>query len=149
MRFTNSCVAASLLLASAAFGNDLERVSWLAGGWRVDMGNIVIEEHWIPSSGGMMLGVSQSIAEGKVVAFEFLRIEVRGTDIFYIAQPSGRPGTEFELRQWSIIDLRFQNPEHDHPKLIHYRLQEDGALRVQIQGDEGEQAWEFQRINSP
>ena len=113
------------------------------------MGDVVTEEHWIPGAGGMMLGLSQSIAGGKVVAFEFLRIEARESRIFYIAQPNGKAGTEFELNEWSIIDLTFQNPEHDHPKLIHYRLQDNGSLRVQIEGDEGKQVWEFQRIGSP
>lgn len=142
-------MTAMLWIASAAMGDDLERVSWLAGGWRAEVDGVVLEEHWIPGSGGLMLGLSRTVADGRAVAFEFLRIEARGTKLVYIAQPNGGSSTEFDLVEWSIIDLRFQNPEHDHPKHIHYRLQEDGSLRVQIDGDEGRQSWQFQRIASP
>jgi len=141
--------AGTLWLAVAATGDELERVSWLVGTWRAEVEGVVLEEHWIPGYGRLMLGLSRTVADGKAVGFEFLRIEAPGTDLVYIAQPNGRPGTEFTLTEWSTIDLRFTNFGHDHPKLIHYRLQEDGSLGVQIEGDEGPQAWTFQRIESP
>jgi len=114
-----------------------------------EMGRLTIEEHWIPSSGGMMLGLSRSVAGGKAVSFEFLRLETRDDGVFYNAQPNGKPGTEFKLTELSGTSARFENPEHDHPKIIRYRLNPDGTLWAQIEGDEGTQEFEFQRIASP
>lgn len=142
-------ITGALWLTNAAIADELERVSWLAGAWRTEVDGVVLEEYWIPGSGGLMLGLSRTVADGKAVGFEFLRIEARATDLVYIAQPNGRPGTEFTLTEWTNVDLRFTNPGHDHPKLIHYRLQEDDSLRVQIEGDEGRQTWTFQRVDSP
>ena len=33
----------------------------------------------------------------KAIGFEFLRIEFRADGVFYVAQPGGRPKTEFKL----------------------------------------------------
>jgi hypothetical protein len=97
----------------------------------------------------MMLGLARSVVDGKVVGFEFLRLETRVDGVFYIAQPNGKPGTEFELTELTGTSARFENPEHDHPKIILYRLKPDGTLSAKIEGDEGEQEFEFQRIASP
>lgn len=150
MRFAWVWATATVLwLAQSAGAGDLEGLSWLAGGWRAEMGGVVIEEHWIPSSGGMMLGVSSSVAGSKAVGFEFLRIEARDDGVFYVAQPNGRPGTEFTLTEQTSDSVRFDNPEHDHPKIIRYHLRADGGLTAAIEGDEGSQEFEFQRISTP
>ena len=141
--------ACTFAVAPLALGADLDGLEWLEGGWRAQMGRVVIEEHWIPGAGGMMLGVSLSVAGDKAVGFEFLRIVSREDGVFYIAQPNGKPGTEFELTELSGKSAVFENPEHDHPKIIRYRLQEDGTLSATIEGDEGETEFLFQRIPSP
>ncbi|HEX9638050.1 MAG TPA: DUF6265 family protein [Acidobacteriota bacterium] len=114
----------------------LERIAWLAGVWHGDLGAARMEEHWIPAEGQLMLGVSRTLAGGRTAAFEFLRIEAREDDIFYIAQPGGRPPTEFKATRLLDREVVFENPAHDHPKIIRYRLDPGGALIVQIEGDE-------------
>ena len=91
MRF---CLRFSLLmLASGCFclpahsQESLSDLGWLAGGWQGGVGNAQIEEHWIQPAGGMMLGLSRTLAGGRTVSFEFLRIESRADGTFYVAQP--------------------------------------------------------------
>ena len=82
------------------------------------------------------------------MAFEFLRIEERADGVFYVAQPGGRPPTEFKLTKLEGNSVVFENPQHDHPKIIRYRPG-DGALVVEIEGDEGKQEFRFRKSSAP
>src|SRR5207249_8636225 len=97
----------------------------------------VVEEYWISPSGGMMLGMSRTIANGKVKSFEFLRIEARGSDLVYLAQPQGRPATEFKLVRRSDSEVVFANPHPDYPKRIIYRRQSPDRVLAHIEDDKG------------
>ena len=127
----NSC-----LYLAAEHREPLSDLAWLAGGWQGTMGKAQIEEHWVRPAGGTMLAVSRTVAKGRTVAFEFLRIESRADGTFYIAQPQGRPPVEFKLTQQSENRAVFENPQHDHPKIIRYSKEPDGSLRAEIEGDE-------------
>lgn len=126
-----------LLLATftiAAVAADLKELDWLAGTWVMTKGTRTTEESWLRAAGGMMIGVSRTVAADKVREFEFLRIEQRGTDIFYVAQPGGRPPTEFKLVKSSDKELVFENLQHDFPQQIIYVRNEDGSMTASIKG---------------
>jgi hypothetical protein len=134
--------------AFAAPSPDLEGLRFMEGDWRGESGKATIEERWTDAAGGMMLGVSRTIASGKTVAFEFLRIEAREGGVFYVAQPNGRPPTDFKLTRASGVEAVFENPAHDHPKIIRYRLN-DGTLVAEVEGDEGRQEFRFRKSTAP
>jgi hypothetical protein len=134
--------------AFAAPSPDLEGLRFLEGNWKGESGKATIEERWTDAAGGTMLGVSRTLVEGKTVAFEFLRIEAREDGVFYVAQPGGRPPTEFELTRTSASEAVFENPRHDHPKIIRYRLEHD-ALVAELEGDEGRQEFRFRKSTAP
>ncbi len=127
---------AGCLRLSAQSQESLSDLAWLAGGWQGTMGKAQIEEHWIQPAGGTMLAVSRTVASGRTVAFEFLRIESRVDGTFYVAQPQGRPPVEFKLTQRAENRAVFENPQHDHPKIIRHSKEADGTLRAEIEGDE-------------
>jgi hypothetical protein len=142
----------SVLLAVvlAAMTNDLEGLRFLEGNWRGRSENTVFEERWTDDAGGVMLGVARTLSEGRTVGFEFLRIEARKDGIFYVAQPGGNPPTEFRLTRLSDGEAVFENPRHDHPKIIRYRRHREGSgLTAAIEGDEGKQEFRFERANAP
>jgi len=82
-----------------------------------------------------MLAVSRTTAGERTVAFEFLRIEARADGIFYVAQPGGRPPTEFRLTRAAGETAVFENPQHDHPKIIRYS-RTGTTLVAEVEGDE-------------
>ena len=41
-----------------------------------------------------------------------------------------------------------ENPRHDHPKIIRYRL-DDGSLVAEVEGDEGRQVFRFRDSTAP
>jgi hypothetical protein len=139
---------AVIIGALSATSNDLEGLRFIEGDWGGESGKTRIEEHWIDAAGGIMLGVSRTIVSGKTVAFEFLRIEARDDGVFYVAQPNGRPGTDFKLTKVSAGEAVFENPQHDHPKIIRYRLADD-ALVAEVEGDEGKQEFRFRKSSAP
>jgi hypothetical protein len=115
----------------------LAQVAWIGGAWTGGQGTLTIEEHWTPPAGGAMLGVSRTIKADRMVAFEFLRIVERDGGLVYIAQPNGRPPTEFTLTSVDEASATFENPAHDFPKKIRYAKRADGALEATISGEGG------------
>ncbi len=140
-------IAVALCAFTSTLGN-LEGVRFIEGNWKGETGGASIEEHWTEAAGGTMLGVSRTIVSGKTVAFEFLRIETRPDGVFYVAQPNGRPGTDFQLTKVSAGEAVFENPQHDHPKIIRYRLS-DGALVAEVEGAEGKQEFRYRKSTAP
>ncbi len=114
----------------------IEDLAWMCGDWETSPGRAQIDEHWTSAAGGSMMGVSRTVAGGRTVFYEYLRIEARGADIFYVAHPKARtPGTDFKLVRLVGNEAVFENLTHDFPKRIIYRRNADGTLTARIEGD--------------
>ena len=99
-------------------------LSWLTGRWLVESGDASQEEIWGEQRGGLMLGVNRTMRGDRAVAFEYLRI-TSGESVEYCAQPGGAAATCFELADHDAGWAVFENPEHDYPQRIAYRLEGD------------------------
>jgi hypothetical protein len=120
----------------------IAQLAWLAGTWSGGDGPVSFEERWTPPAGGAMLAVSRTLKGDRMVAFEFLRIVERDGGLIYIAQPNGRPPTEFTLTAMTADSVTFENPTHDFPKMIRYSKRADGALEALV-SDGGQKAERF------
>ncbi len=125
----------------AAHGT-LTQLAWLAGTWAGGSGPVTFEERWTPAAGGAMLAVSRTMKGDRMVAFEYLRIVERDGGLVYIAQPNGRPPTEFTLTAITADSATFENPMHDFPKMIRYAKRADGSLEARV-SDGGQKAETF------
>src|SRR4051794_18281739 len=76
---------------------DLKLFDWLAGAWEMTQGGRVTEEHWTAPTANGMIGMSRTVSAGRTTEFEFLRLEKRDHDLFYVPQPNGRPPVAFKL----------------------------------------------------
>jgi hypothetical protein len=132
-------LAATLLLAEpdAPPSFEIQGLAWMAGDWQADRGQATVDEHWTRPAGGTMLGTSRTVAGRRTVEFEFLRIEQRADGIFYVAQPGGRPPTDFRLVRLEKQRVVFENLQHDFPQRIIYERRADGSLLARIEGDVG------------
>ena len=108
------------------------QLAWLAGTWSGGDGPVRFEERWTTPAGGAMLAVSRTLKGDRMVSFEFLRIVERDGSIVYIAQPGGRPPTEFALTAITADSATFENPTHDFPKMIRYSKLADGSLEARV-----------------
>ena len=134
----------AIALLAAAGPADL---AFMKGAWEGVSGPLTFEERWTEEAGGLMLGVSRTLKDGRAVSFEFLRVEFRKDGIFYVAQPGGGPRTDFKLTASDGKSATFENPQHDHPKSIRYSLASDGSLKAELDGAEGKQAFVFKRVS--
>ena len=113
----------------------LQDFAWLAGHWRIEQADRLIDEHWMAPAGNLMMGMARNVQAGKVREYEFtlLRQEPNG-DILYVASPSQQSQAAFKLTSLRNGEAVFENPEHDFPKKIVYARQSDGSLLAWIEG---------------
>lgn len=85
-------------------------------------------------AGGMMIGAGRTVKSGKAVDHEFLRIIEDAGSIFYVAKPTAnKDETRFKLIKATASEIVFENPAHDFPQRVMYRL--DGEkLFARIEG---------------
>ena len=122
--------------AAVATPASVQSLAWMAGRWQADDQGVLTEEHWMTPSGGAMLATSRTVKGGKMVEFEFLRIEEVGGELLYRAQPGGRPVTDFTRVEQGPSCVRFENPQHAFPRRILYWKDGD-ALHARIEGTLG------------
>lgn len=134
-------LGAACFTAAAAEGQekaaDVERLSWLEGRWQGEKGGVAMEEHWTSVSGGALLGLHRDVKAGRMVGFEFLRIQETPQGTFYFASPNSRPPVAFKLVELADRRVVFENREHDFPQRILYWLDAAGALNARIEGPQG------------
>ena len=125
------------MLALGTAGESVDSLQFLSGCWEGRLGKLVLEEQWNAPAGGMMMGMSRNLKDGKAVFSEFMRIETKGADIFYVARigDTRQSPTPFKLVRLEGKHVVFENPEHDFPQRIIYRAAE-GGLFARIEGKE-------------
>ena len=133
-------ISALWLLASsyAAIGADggaIGSLAWLAGCWRSETAEPGSGEQWMLPAGGTMLGMSRMVKQGKTVEHEFMQLRTLadGT-LAFIAQPSGQRMTTFPLLRMTDAEVVFENPQHDFPQRVAYRLESRSKLVARIEG---------------
>ena len=110
-------------------------LDWLAGCWSSVGGEAGSGEQWMPPAGGTLLGVSRTVKNGRTVAHEFMQIrEVEPGKIAFIAHPSGQSEASFPLARAGEREVVFENPAHDFPQRVLYKLDGEGVLRASIEG---------------
>lgn len=136
----NIALVIMLLMSNAVLAQtqkySLDDLEWLAGCWSGGSGTRSTIEQWMKPSGKTMLGMSRTVANGKTVEYEFLRVhEESNGDIFYTAIPSGQQEASFKLVKLEKHMAVFENPEHDFPQRVIYKLEDDGSLKARIEGE--------------
>jgi hypothetical protein len=133
---TFSPALAAICLASfSVSAQPVERMAWLAGCWKGEFGEPGTVEHWLPPAGGVMLGMSRTIKQAKLIEYEFMQLRQLPDEVLaFVPQPSGRAPTIFRLLRLADAEAVFENPEHDFPQRITYSRQGESRLSASIEG---------------
>jgi hypothetical protein len=151
MRVTYQLAALALACASAAPGTaapreaarsaeaprsarGLEQLRWLAGCWEMQRGTRTSVEMWMAPAGGLMLGASRTVADGKVVEFERMQLAERDSGLVYTALPSGQSEASFTSVAVGEDGFTVENLQHDFPQRIIYRRAGSDSLVARIEG---------------
>jgi hypothetical protein len=119
---------------SGAESSPFARMGWMEGHWTGVGNGLQMEEHWTSAAGDGLVGMHKDVKAGKMVSFEFFRIEAHADGIFYMTSPGGAPATPFKLIEQSDRRLVFENAKHDFPQRILYWSVRAGELRARIEG---------------
>lgn len=126
---------AALAVPASAQEAELSMFAWLAGTWEMTQGQRVVEELWTPPTSNAMIGMSRTVVGGRTAEFEFLRIEKRGADVFYVPQPNGRPPVSFKLTSSADGRYVFENTSgEDRVNKIEYRREGEDGLYARVEG---------------
>ena len=133
---------AALVLVSGAPARPaaaVEGLAWLEGTWAGERDGVHSDEVWTSARGGALLGVHRDVKDGRMVSWEFLRIQGAGAVITFFASPQSAPPTPFTLVESGAMRVVFENKAHDFPQRILYWLDPAGALHARIEGPQGGQ----------
>ena len=139
------CLAATCAIAqpapvppTAPAAPTLDALGWLHGCWEGKVNLRDFREEWLPLRGEMMVGVSQTVLEGKMLDFEYLRLEPRPGGVFYVAAPSGKKETVFRLTARTVDGgdeiFTFENTADEFPQRLIYRRGTEGWLYAHVEG---------------
>lgn len=116
----------------------LADLGWISGCWEINNTEKkrLVTEQWMSPVGDAMVGMSRTIRNGKMAGFEFLRIVQTDAGIHYISKPSeNTEETAFKLIRSSASEAVFENPAHDFPQRIIYKLTNPTTLTARIEGN--------------
>jgi Domain of unknown function (DUF6265) len=130
-------MAAPLVAETPAGG--VEALAWLQGAWTGEKDGVRAEETWTAPRGGALLGLHRDVKGGRMVSWEFLRIQATDEGIVYFASPRSAASTPFALVETGPKRAVFENRKHDFPQRILYWMDATGALHARIEGPRGDQ----------
>ena len=134
---TRWALAVALVMTAPAVSGQtmvgIHRAAWLQGCWETTTAARTVKESWTSPEAGAMIGVSRTIQNGKMTAYEFIVLREEGERLAYVAHPSGQLPATFLSTSVSGSELIFENPAHDFPQQIGYRLDGD-TLNAWIRG---------------
>lgn len=133
--FLTILFACSSQLSYSQSCHSLDSIQWLLGDWTNDDGENIVTESWkrisrLTFEGS---GETRSRTSNELKTGESLRLVEMSGDIFYVAKVDHniRP-VAFKLTQCSGTSADFENPDHDFPKKLEYRLNNKNELNVRV-----------------
>lgn len=125
-----SCISISAQEHSA-----ISNLGLFKGYWEMVKGERRTEEFWLPQDGNILLGISRTVKNGKLIEYEFMRIEQDSTgSVYYIAKPSSQPEASFKMIKHESNLVIFENSLHDFPQRIIYHWISADSMIARIEG---------------
>ncbi len=115
----------------------IEDISFLEGCWEQNdpTSKLSATEQWMMPLADSMLGMSRTVRDYKLVGFEYMRIVNADEGIVFISKPSqNTEETSFRLMRSEKNQVVFENPNHDFPQRIIYKLSAPDKLDARIEG---------------
>lgn len=116
----------------------LETANWLIGKWGNSENGMDVTEIWTKENDSVYTGISYAIRDKKdTVSLERIRLEKQKDKLVYIPVVKDQNAGEvvkFTLTSSEEQKLVFENPEHDFPQKISYKLITEDSLLAEISG---------------
>ena len=111
---------------------------WMIGSWTMKAKSGTITETWVSVNDSTLGGESIMVKNsGGIVQLENTRLVYRNHEYFYCSVAHGQNNeeeTKFKITSFSENGFISENPAHDFPKRITYRLINKDSLHAFIDG---------------
>ncbi len=126
---------ALLLALQPPSDRDLLKLVWMSGCWTDGGTTQLIDEQWMAPGGGIMMGMTRTVQEGRTTSYEFVRIAPMLSGVLsYSVTPSGGATVTFPVKSIGDGEVVFENLARDFPQRIIYRRGAGGTLQSRIEG---------------
>jgi hypothetical protein len=128
---------AAITYAQKGASAQFKKLHWLTGRWEStnNKPGQSGSETWTAVSAGKMSGFAATLKGKDTVFVERSTLEIKGNDIFYNALVSGSAkAVPFKLTSVTDDSFTCENPQHDFPKKITYKLT-GNRIYATISGD--------------
>ncbi|RAR70869.1 DUF6265 family protein [Flavobacterium aciduliphilum] len=118
--------------------DQVKKAEWLLGNWEKKDSMGILTEHWEVEDDSSYVGQSYFIINSKdTVHNENIELVQDGEHLIYFATVKGENNDEavpFQMTKQEDSLMIFENPKHDYPQKIEYKLQKNGSLIATISG---------------
>lgn len=116
----------------------MKTFKWLIGSWRMNTTKGLIAEEWKTINDRGYAGKSWFInKDSSITPFEKIQLLYRNKQYYYIATADGQNNelpVEFKITSFSISGFVAENPQHDFPKRITYKLVNKDSIHAWVDG---------------
>jgi hypothetical protein len=126
-------------------------LGFMAGCWRgLTRSGTTIEEFYTPPSSNLIVGATRYVRDGRVVDFEFTRIDQTDSGAVMTPHPKGVRSVSFAPKVIERNRAVWENPTHDFPQRILYTRVADDTLVARIEGrtPSGDRALEWRMVRA-
>ena len=132
----------SFVTDQAFMNGSVKSFHWLNGSWQMQTRRGVITEKWAVANDSTLAGESKMTrADGTEIPLEKIELCFRNGNYYYIPtvrNQNGQQPTEFKITSHSETGFVAENPQHDFPKRITYKLINKDSIHAVI--DDGSTA---------
>lgn len=133
---------------SGCYGQS-RQFQWLAGTWKIP-GKEIFETWRAVEGSENLLGRSFRVKDADTIVTETISLEYHNGSYHYIPDVAGDQGpVDFKIIRKDGKSFVAENPQHDFPKIIRYRLvrkDDRDVLEAQIEGNGKVTAYTFEKI---
>lgn len=116
----------------------MRNLYWVEGEWKGRVKGGMMFERWVMEEDSSMTGFSCIISHSDTVFREYMKIEERDGDIFYVVNVRHNDGpVAFKFIECTSKGCIFENLEHDYPTRIVYANTIGDMLLARIEGMRG------------
>lgn len=117
--------------------DELEKANYLLGNWEFKNENGTLQEIWTSKNDSTFAGQSYFINKKDTIHNETIDLVENNGILQYVATIKGENQnlpTTFNFTETKENELVFENPKHDYPSKILYRLKDSSKLEITISG---------------
>ncbi len=118
----------------------IEKAAWLIGSWENKSEFGTMSENWEKMNDSVYHGTSYFIKDKDTLHSESVELSQKGSDLIYSPNVKGQNSdlpVAFKMTSATANQLVFENPAHDFPQKITYKMITKDSLVAEISGKQG------------